>query len=254
MKEKKTDYPNDDPEKLNIRERLTGVYDHAGFYPSTRVELTEALTIVDDFSLGGMWRHLEFEVREHQKKARNRVKSPDAAITTIVAGYKDSAESAFDAYASLDGLHLKIAGIYTESLNPKLKLENIAEAEDKNALALAARYQDLKIFAKKGSEFGFNPLDINYLDPDQSQFVETRIAKAFDSKELLEIDDLVMEASKDQLNRAFFHTDALKMCRRFRARKAAGIAGMAVAHFWRTSPVPMDLDKFSSPAAISPTS
>jgi hypothetical protein len=246
MAEAYIDYP-DDPEKLNIHQRLRGTYDAAGFYPPARTELTETLALVDNFP-GSVWEHLS-EVEGHQGKALKRVKAPESAVAALVYGYKESAEDAVENVHALDDLYQTASSAYLDTLNPKLGLASIASQESKKAVILATRYRDMKMFAEQSPKIDFNPLDVDYFDPESESFIEQRINEAFDSKGLPEIIDFLLESRQDQLNRAIFHTDVLKFCRRLRPTEAARTAGEAVRRLVQIFPVPTTLDSIQTMAA-----
>jgi hypothetical protein len=240
------DYP-DDPEKLHINTRLALLRDTAGFYADSRRELSEASALADNFP-GSIWEHLG-EVKGHQDKALKRVKASEAAVATLVYEYKESAENAVENVYTLEDFYRTVTAAHIDTTNSELGLAAVTNQENKKAVLLATRYRDLKLFAKQGRELGFNPLNIDYFESG-SEFIEQRVAKAFASKALPEIADFLLEVRQDQLNRAVFHTDVLKFCRRLKEKEAAKTAGETVRHLVKIFPVPTTLDSIQTMAAV----
>ncbi len=214
------------PDTLDIPQRLLAVQSAAGFFPTTRRELHEAMTLFDyAHKPAGAAGHLN-EILLHQQKAQTH--DPTAAVRSVVSEYAAYAKKARNDEAQQRTLREEMGDV---SGNVLRSLGNaVVRAGLHTGIGQLVRFHDLRAIAhgSKDVPTGFSPLDglgnkrstgkkepaadpYTILQPDA--IVRSRIDDVLKTTRLWGGRLLVVAAQDDQANRRAFWTERLKESR-----------------------------------------
>lgn len=208
---------------IDVYDRLAVVKDTAGFLPTTRGELTEAMSLLSFQEVpGGAAAHLN-EILLHQKRSASV--DPQAAVRSVTNQYAGYARKARYDLTALTTLREELE---ESTGNP---LTSVKEAGAVTGLGQLARYKDITSLAgaRDPDKFPFPPLyngadnKRNAFDPytaaQPDPLARERIVTVARAERLWHGRALVRGAIEDQQARFSFWVDRLQEARQHGAAK-----------------------------------